>query len=253
MGLDKTFWTIAGALIMALICLPFGGWAMLLGLPVGAGLARWRIEAWQHLFIEDPVLQRAFFRLLGHGCKLSGSVQPEHIQAVQAWMRTIDLSLSEQQSAISAFNMGKQGVDAPIVAARLRQRVRAWDFRLWLGLSLVRVVKSAYQTTSAERHLANLLELMGLPSLLAASVKNPPPKMSQQAAPTKFAQTPWTLLGVTPSARGPELKTAYRRAMAAVHPDKIAAQGGSQDEIEIAKQKSQAIQEAWAKVKHLAR
>lgn len=238
---------------MALLCLPLGGWATLLALPVGAGLARWRIEAWQQRFIEDPVLQRAFFRLLGHGCKLSGSVQPEQIQAVQAWMRRIDLSLSEQQAAINAFNMGKQGVDAPIVAARLRQRVSAWDFRFWLGLSLVRVVKSAYQTTSAERQLANLLELMELPSALATLFKNPAPKASRQAGPTKVVQTPWTLLGVTPSARGPELKTAYRRAMAAVHPDKIAAQGGSQDDIEIAKQKSQAIQEAWAKVKHLAR
>ena len=61
---------------MALICLPLGGWVTLLGLPVGAGLARWRIEAWQHQYIEDPVLQRAFFRVLGHGCKLSGPVQP---------------------------------------------------------------------------------------------------------------------------------------------------------------------------------
>ena len=134
---------------------------MLLGLPVGAGLARWRIEAWQHQFIEDPVLQRAFFRLLGHGRKLSGSVQPEQIQAVQAWMRTIDLSLSEQQSAISAFNMGKQGVDAPIVAARLRQRVRAWDFRLWLGLSLVRVVKSAYQTTFSRASFGQFTRVNG--------------------------------------------------------------------------------------------
>lgn len=57
------------------------------------------------------------------------------------------------------------------------------------------------------------------------------------------------LLGAKTDASPSEIKTAYRRAMSANHPDKLMARKASAAVIEKAKQKTQAIQEAYALLK----
>ena len=56
-------------------------------------------------------------------------------------------------------------------------------------------------------------------------------------------------LGVGPGASDAEVKRAYRKQMSENHPDKMVARGLPESMLEVAKQKTQAIQAAWERVR----
>jgi len=242
------FW---GAGIGVLAGLPFGFWAALLGGVAGAIVSAVSWQRWESRLRDDPVMQKAFFRLLGHACKLSGAIHPAHISATRDLMSQWDLSMAHQEAAIRAFNLGKAGIDAASVTARLKRRVESRAMLCWLAVGLIRVSRSAYQTSDAERALGGVLQQMGVPAGVLRLKRNPAPQASAPVVSTQ-APSPWALLGVAPGTRGTELKKAYRRAIGQTHPDKIAASGGTPAQVEAAKQKSQQIQDAWARIKHHA-
>lgn len=241
-----------GAPLGALVGLPFGGTVTVLGAFAAGLLSRWRWRRWHDTIRDDPVIQRAFFRLLGFACKASGSIQPAHIQATRTLMDAWDLSLSDQESAIKAFNLGKRGIDAPSVQARLKRRCESRLMQWLMAGWVVQVSRSAYQSLSAEKVVGDLLKEFGLPRGVLRLKRNPQPTQAPPAPPVCPAKTPWQILEIPPTTRGPALKKAYRRAMGAVHPDKVAAAGGTDAQVQAAKIKAQQIQEAWAKIKHLA-
>lgn len=241
-----------GAPIGVMLCLPFGILPAMAGAVAGAALSSWRWTLWHRRLRDDPVMQKAFFRLLGYACKLSGTIDPRHIAATQSFMQRCDLSVAHQEAAIRAFNVGKSGIDARSVCARLKRRVESRNTMAWLGVQLVLISRSAYQSTNAEKRIGELLSDFGLPAGLIRLKKNPAPEIRPPARKVS-EPTPWELIGVKPGTRGAELKKAYRRSMGQVHPDKIAASGGSEAQIQAAKIKSQKIQDAWARIKHHAR
>lgn len=70
-----------------------------------------------------------------------------------------------------------------------------------------------------------------------------------RSAETRAEVQALRLLGAKSDASPSEIKTAYRRAMSANHPDKLIARKASAAAIDRAKQKTQAIQEAYALLK----
>jgi DnaJ like chaperone protein len=59
----------------------------------------------------------------------------------------------------------------------------------------------------------------------------------------------YEILGVPPTAGDAEVKRAYRRQMSENHPDKLVARGLPESMLEVAKQKTQAIQSAWERIR----
>jgi DnaJ like chaperone protein len=59
----------------------------------------------------------------------------------------------------------------------------------------------------------------------------------------------YEVLGVPPAASDAEVKRAYRKQMSENHPDTLVARGLPESMLEIAKQKTQAIQAAWERVR----
>ncbi len=59
----------------------------------------------------------------------------------------------------------------------------------------------------------------------------------------------YEILGVGAGASDAEVKRAYRKLMSENHPDKLVARGLPESMLEIAKQKTQAIQAAWERVR----
>ena len=57
------------------------------------------------------------------------------------------------------------------------------------------------------------------------------------------------MLGVAPTASDAEVKRAYRKLMSENHPDKLVARGLPESMLEVAKQKTQAIQAAWERIR----
>jgi len=59
----------------------------------------------------------------------------------------------------------------------------------------------------------------------------------------------YEILGVAANATDAEVKRAYRKLMSENHPDKLVARGLPESMQEVAKQKTQAIQAAWERVR----
>ena len=59
----------------------------------------------------------------------------------------------------------------------------------------------------------------------------------------------YEVLGVGAGASDAEVKRAYRKQMSENHPDKLVARGLPESMLEVAKQKTQAIQAAWERVR----
>ncbi len=59
----------------------------------------------------------------------------------------------------------------------------------------------------------------------------------------------YEILGVAGTATDAEVKRAYRKLMSENHPDKLVARGLPESMLEVAKQKTQAIQSAWERVR----
>ena len=60
-----------------------------------------------------------------------------------------------------------------------------------------------------------------------------------------MARDYYGLLGVSQGASDQEIKRAYRKEMSKHHPDKLAAKGLPPEMMEMAKEKTQEIQQAW--------
>jgi DnaJ like chaperone protein len=59
----------------------------------------------------------------------------------------------------------------------------------------------------------------------------------------------YEVLGVSATASDAEVKRAYRKLMSENHPDKLVARGLPESMLEVAKQKTQAIQAAWERIR----
>lgn len=64
---------------------------------------------------------------------------------------------------------------------------------------------------------------------------------------------PWRALGVSPDADDAEVKAAYRRLLQEHHPDRLIAQGMPPEFIDVATQKTAALNAAYARIKALRR
>ncbi len=219
----------------------------------GAIAGRWLVRRIQASVRDDLSQQRLLFRLAGHHCKLNGVVSERHLAATRALIAKLDLSLAGQREAVSAFNQGKAGLEADLVAARLRRSASNRIYSATLAWWLVQLVRSDAQSLTAEARLQRTISALGLPGWAVRLQRTPEP-IAPVARPAPVAQppSPWVVLGVPPGTQGPALKKAYRRAISAHHPDKVAAAGGSAEAVAAAKHQSQQIQAAWDKIKRHA-
>ncbi|MBL8710416.1 MAG: DnaJ domain-containing protein [Rhodospirillaceae bacterium] len=67
----------------------------------------------------------------------------------------------------------------------------------------------------------------------------------------KLGHGPYDLLGVAETASDEEVKAAYRKAIAAIHPDNIQSLNLPPDFVELATRKAAQANEAYAKIKKL--
>jgi DnaJ like chaperone protein len=254
--------TVWGAMMGALI-----GYLVEQSLGAGAG-------AWQRpnggaagtLSISDEFF-RTTFELMGHVAKSDGRVTEAEIDAARRLMHELKLGPREINIAIACYRAGKStAYDAELAVERLREAcgqrhdlLRAFmEFQLRAALAGndISPPARAILTRVAERLGMSGLELAHMEAILrarhrmygafgGASGGGASGGGAQSARDAATLSDCYAELEIDSTLTDQEVTKAYRRQMSRHHPDKLVANGLPESMAQMAKEKTQRIQEAY--------
>jgi DnaJ like chaperone protein len=223
--------------------------------------------------VDPAIVRTTFFRtafsVMGHVAKSDGRVSEQDIAAARRVFRQFNLGEADTRAAMECFSLGKgSGFDALEALAELLRvcRGRGDLLRMFLEIqmraalmgdgmqgaaraTLVRVAQALEIGAIEFAHLETVLRLQGYG---AAYGYGPGGAGSARpgAAPGRDALAEaYEVLDVPRTAGDAEVKRSYRRLMSQNHPDKLVARGLPESMLEVAKQKTQAIQAAYERIR----
>jgi DnaJ like chaperone protein len=238
-----------GAVIGAIIGLLFDQGA---GVRAGPGAGR----AGPSLSIPDEFF-RTTFELMGHVAKSDGRVTEAEIDAARRLMREMNLGEREISAAIACFRAGKAAAyDAELGVERLREACgQRYDLlRAFMELQLRAALAGNGLSPPARAVLMRVAERLGMSGLefayMEASLRARQRTRSTSSAGSgrhgagSLAEC-YAELEVDADITDQEVTKAYRRQMSRHHPDKLVANGLPESMAQMAKEKTQRIQEAY--------
>ncbi len=205
---------------------------------------------------QQAVFFHATFAVMGHIAKASGQVT-EHEDRMR-------LSGEQRVRAQESFRQGKEN-DFPLreTLAEFRQASLGQRdiLRFFLEVQLqaafadgkVEANERAILQTIADELGFSRIELARILAMAEAQMnffhrqqQGGQGQQYRQEAPSQDRlKDAYQLLGVSESDSDQEIKRAYRKEMSKHHPDKLAAKGLPPEMMEMAKEKTQEIQQAW--------
>jgi DnaJ like chaperone protein len=245
-------WT--GKLIGGALGALLGPW----GIAVGAALGH-QFDVSNERKSSPPIGEQFFrstFLMMGHVAKADGRVTEREIQAARAVMSSLRLDPQQVRVAIALFSEGKQAgfnLDAEAAAMRLSCRSHPELLRVFIEIQLrFALWGSDMSGPTRSRVMRVAMELGVAPPLFArieaalrgAEGRGNAPADSPASADLRNAAA-YRTLEIDPDATDAELVKSYRRLMSRHHPDKLKANGLPDSMLEHAKQRTQAIREAY--------
>ena len=192
---------------------------------------------------------RTTFEIMGYVAKSDGRVSEAEIDAARALMRELRLNAADINAAIAYFQTGKaQGYDAELAVERLREvcGLRYDLLRTFVDLQLRAALAGNGMSPPVRRTLTGIAARLGLSAAefegMEASLRAR--QRYTQGKSTNLAEC-YAELEVEASIGDQELVKAYRRQMSRHHPDKLVANGLPESMTQMAKEKTQRIQEAY--------
>jgi DnaJ like chaperone protein len=203
---------------------------------------------------------RTTFEIMGYVAKSDGRVSEAEIDAARRLMQQFNLGPADVNAAIACFGVGKSaGYDAELSIERLREAcgLRHDLLRTFVELQLRAALDGNGLSPPARTILTRIAERLGLSGLefayMEAAVR------AQQARGRSAGPRPgprssslaecYAELEVDAAAGDPEVTKAYRRQMSRHHPDKLVANGLPESMAQMAKEKTQRIQEAYESIR----
>lgn len=216
---------------------------------------------------------KAAFAVMGHVAKAKGQVTKEEIQLATIMMGRMNLHGEQRKAAQDAFREGKEsGFPLEEVLERVRLstggRFDLLQFFLELQISaafadgdvhpsernvLHKIARSlGFSSDQLERRLRmqeaafRFQQGGGFGGQQQGYQQSGQWQQASQASPLSDA---YDVLGVSEDADAKEIKRAYRKLMNEHHPDKLMAKGLPPEMMNVAKEKSQEIQNAYDLIK----
>jgi DnaJ like chaperone protein len=204
----------------------------------------------------DPVeISNRFFRttfeLMGHVAKADGQVSEAEIAAARSLMRQLNLSPDDVSLAIACFRSGKSpAYDVERAVGRLRDAcgTRHDLMHEFIDLQLRTAIAGNGMSPPARRILTGVAERLGMSGLEFARLEAALRAREQSRGVNPLADS-YAELDVEPSVSDKEVTRAYRRQMSRHHPDKLVANGFPESMAQVAKEKTQRIQEAYEAIR----
>ena len=190
---------------------------------------------------------RTTFEIMGYVAKSDGRVSEAEIDAARRLMRELNLGAADISAAIACFRSGKSaGYDAELSIERLREScgLRYDLLRAFVDLQLRAALAGNGMSPPVRKVLTGIAERLGLSALEFANMEA---SLRARQSPGKsdgLAEC-YAELEVEASISDQELVKAYRRQMSRHHPDKLVANGLPESMAQMAKEKTQRIQEAY--------
>ena len=207
----------------------------------------------------SEVFFRTTFELMGHVAKSDGRVSEAEIGAARRLMAELRLGPSEINAAIACFRSGKSAAyDADWSVEQLRAAcaVRHDLLRAFLELQLRAALAGDGMSLPARAILTRVAERLGMSGLefahmeaaLRAREQGRSGPGGRQPAERPLAGC-YAELEVGSHVSNQEVTKAYRRQMSRHHPDKLVANGLPESMAQVAKEKTQRIQEAYEAIR----
>jgi len=248
-------WT--GKLVGALLGAVAGGGPI--GAVIGAVLGHGFDATQDERASRDPRVIQALwfdtaFAVMGFLAKADGRVSERDIDAARGVMREFGLREDDVRRAIEAFTRGKQP-DYPVEESLARLAKLCGRRHPALQAFLEVQVRAALAGDGVDGRVRALLvgigarfgfaeiEVVHLEALLRDRAG--PGAGPGRSGRGRSLEESYEVLGIQAGASDAEVKKAYRRQMSENHPDKLAARGLPESMMDLAKQKTQRIREAY--------
>lgn len=206
-----------------------------------------------------PEVQRLFFaslyRVMGRVAKSDGRVNESEIAAASFVMDRMALKGTQRQQAVGYFNEGKnEQVDIWPDLRSLGSIMNPAMTQMFLEVVLTVAYADGELVEEEQDCIQTVCDELGVSQALFDKVHHRIQEAIRQArggdaqSEQAIGQA-YATLGVDPDASDTVLKQEYRRLMSQNHPDKLSAQGLPDSMIQLAKEKTQDIQTAYALIK----
>jgi DnaJ like chaperone protein len=207
----------------------------------------------------SEVFFRTTFELIGHVAKSDGRVSEAEISAARRLMRELHLGPNEVAAAIACFRFGKSAnydADSSIENLRDACAMRHDLLRTFMELQLRAALAGNGISLPARSILTRVAERLGMSGLEFAHMEAAQRARQQgRSGPSgrPSAENPlaesYAELEVNAGISDQEVTKAYRRQMSRHHPDKLVANGLPESMAQVAKEKTQRIQEAYEAIR----
>lgn len=203
----------------------------------------------------SEVFFRTTFELMGHVAKSDGRVSEAEIGAARRLMAELRLGPAEINAAIACFRAGKSlgfDVNSSVEQLRAACAMRHDLLRAFMELQLRAALAGNGMSLPARTILTRVAERLGMSGLefahmeaaLRAREQGRSGSSGRQPAEKPLAGC-YAELEVGSHVSDQEVTKAYRRQMSRHHPDKLVANGLPESMAQVAKEKTQRIQEAY--------
>ncbi|MDP9066700.1 MAG: co-chaperone DjlA [Pseudomonadota bacterium] len=213
-----------------------------------------------HRSVSD-VFFRTTFEMMGHVAKSDGRVTEAEIDAASQVMRELQLGPADTSAAIAFFRVGKSpqyDAGSSIEDLRSACALRHDLLRAFMELQMRAALAGNDLSQPARTILMKVAARLGMSFLefahMEAVLRARRPFSgagSERARPTQdkpLAQS-YAELEVGAGSSDQEVVKAYRRQMSRHHPDKLVANGLPESMSQVAKEKTQRIQEAYEAIR----
>lgn len=216
---------------------------------------------------------KAAFSVMGHVAKAKGQVTKEEIQLATIMMERMNLHGEQRKAAQDAFREGKESgfpLEEVLERVRLSTGGRFDLLQFFLELQISAAFADGDVHPSERNVLHKIARSLGFSSdQLERRLRMQEAAFRfqqggnfggqqqgyqqsgqwQQAAQAERLTDAYDVLGVSEDADAKEIKRAYRKLMNEHHPDKLMAKGLPPEMMNVAKEKSQEIQNAYDLIK----
>jgi DnaJ like chaperone protein len=242
---------------------------VLLGLVLGHLFDQYLARRRDGARVDAPAVRAAFFRatfsVMGHVAKSDGRVSEQDIAAARRIFGQFDLGEADTRAAMELYTQGKRAdFDAEGMLAELAAacRGRPEVLRMFLEIQMRAALMADGLQGPTRETLMRIASTLGIGALEFAHFEaflrfqahaggygsaGGGPRAAPGGRDT--LDEAYEVLGVRADASDAEVKRAYRKLMSENHPDKMVARGLPESMLEVAKQKTQAIQAAWERVR----